>query len=92
MIFNLIIDLILGELLPWFIEGLPTLPSIPQAVENVTVQLIEFITIGVSVASMILSPALLTAIILVISTSTFFLYGWETFMFIIRKLPFVNIS
>jgi hypothetical protein len=71
---------------------LPNVPATPSAVVSGGNWVMTTITSVISVLSMLLSPALLTACVLVIVGLINFQWIYHTVMWVVRKIPVINIK
>lgn len=91
MIFDFLITG-LFSLLTTVFGALPTLPAVSDDILAPVESLANFIHDGAKVLGMIFSPALFTAALVVIFAVIFFEQIYHTVMWIVRKIPIINIK
>jgi len=91
MIVEFLSTLIMGAMIVLF-DALPDLPSMPTAISTASEWTIDQIAGVISFLSMLYTPVLLTAIVLVIIALFSFEFLYRQFLWVIKKIPIINIK
>jgi hypothetical protein len=91
MIINFIVQVVLTNI-KTALNGLPTVAATPQAVVDGGQWILDTINATISVVSMVLTPTLTAACVVVIIGMFTFEWIYSSVMWVLRKLPMVNIK
>lgn len=91
MIFTFMITSLIS-LVKTILSVMPTIPATPSAIVTGATWITDMVGTVASVLQMIYSPALMTAIVLIIVAIFGFDTLYHTVMWVLRKIPMINIK